>query len=242
MGAWSQERREAWLAERERLGVSTPPVAPSPPEPPLVVTRDPDAPLVLVDRRSVVTQRLRAVAHHVGGKPGPDGDWVGGVLVELEVEVPADHAKPRCVKLEVSPYGTGRVTSAGLRFPVDRLVARAMAAATLRLEPGPDDDRWFELTTTELTPAAQEQIAARSSERQPRKGAPVTDDALQRAVHIYRQAKREGKPPTKAVAEAMRCDPSTAKRYLTKAVEKGLLDPSERLDHAAGARSRAKRT
>ncbi len=56
----------------------------------------------------------------------------------------------------------------------------------------------------------------------------VTPALLEQVAAVYRGAVEEGKPPTKAVAEAVPCSHRTATRLVARARDAGLLDPYTR--------------
>jgi hypothetical protein len=127
------------------------------------------------------------------------GDVVPGCHVDLVIV--NDDDGPRLVELHVTAVGHGAIDSAGLRaLPVGRLVQTALdrqavyrvKGNTVRLRTEDDSARDH---------AAY--LAARDEARRPGRRR-ITDGDLARVAEVYRQALALGRPPTRAVQEALR--------------------------------------
>jgi hypothetical protein len=143
--------------------------------------------------------------------------------VSLRVEIDSD-GHPRCRAVQVRGE---RLTSDDLRLPLARLLRQAVAGAAVPVTPG---------ATGEVDPGAVLAGLLRRGGRErdfytqfvndtdrPRRGAPVTDEHLQRVAAVYRAALDRGDPPTQTVADAMHASRPTAARWVAKARERGML-------------------
>jgi hypothetical protein len=173
----------------------------------------------------------------------PDGTWglvplrggfavprrfvAEGEHVTLHVEVdPADKA-PNVRAIEVRAPAGEVLTGESLRLPLHRLARRAMLGASRAYEPvEPGGPPVFRLTGTppERVQRLYEQEA--QGARQPRRGAPVTDEQLRQVADLYRAAVERGDPPTRTIEDTMHVARSTASRWVARARERGLLGPA----------------
>ena len=67
-----------------------------------------------------------------------------------------------------------------------------------------------------------------SGARRPARGSPITDEQLMSVAEIYRAAEQRGEPPVKTVEEQLEISRGTAQRWVNKARERNMLDPSTR--------------
>lgn len=169
-------------------------------------------------------------------------DWLGDVMpLEKGFAIPRqfrafvdDPAMPYTFGFDVEPSATGepRITELTIRpregqaigtenlrrLNISRYLQAARTAATLRAR-GPG----------KLTRVRDEDIPDLYEIYRPVRGAPkprLSDEALARAVEVYRQAVIAGDPPTQTVAKVLHLERSTAGRWMVEARRRGLLGPA----------------
>jgi hypothetical protein len=188
---------------------------------------------VQLDRHTGVLRRFDAVAR-------PEA----GVEVRLEIETD-DNGRPHCRKLTVSGEN---VTSELLRaVPVARYMAEAMQVPLVyfrvgegRIEPPTARERAdFYRRYVKGAPPPQPGAPITDdrpdfyqryvmSARRPQRGTPITDEQLQTVADLYRAAEQRGDPPVKTIVEQLEVTRGTAQRWVNKARERKLLEPSPR--------------
>jgi hypothetical protein len=165
---------------------------------------------------------------------------VGKARVVLVVEVD-DRGAASCRRVEVAAESvSGELLR---RVPVNRLLARAMAAAHFRF--GEPEDGGIRIDFGEggvarfPTPkeSAEFYESYARNARKPRRGSPLTDENLRNVADLYRAATRRGDPPTQTVASAMSVARPTAARWVSAARKRGLLGPA--IPGRAGEREEA---
>lgn len=151
--------------------------------------------------------------------PGEYGITLDGedipYVIELDVALEAE--KPVCKELRARQRPGGPpVTSETLRrIPVARILRDTLQDVAFRVtETGPGEYR--------LEPV-HEQEDVEATFAAARKREPLTENRLEKAALIYRDAEARGDPPTKAVAEAMHVSRSTAARLVREARNRKLL-------------------
>ena len=155
-------------------------------------------------------------------------DWAGGVRLEVWMEV-AEDGKASCREVRVqAPEGTSITGQVLKDITLPRIMAAAMVDATWRIDP--ETSQFQAADSVEM-----EELYPASVKRQSQ-GKRKTDEFLQRIVKLYRYAVAEGKAPTLFVQREEMVDRATARKWLAEAVKRGLMDKSERLSAADGAR------
>lgn len=171
---------------------------------------------LLPDGRTVVPRRFVASGDHEG------------LDLEMEVEV-SDAGQVRCSRLTVRQPDSGVTSEALRKVPVTRLAREAAGvAASFFAFDGLTQEGEVKLVGP--GPEKSREIYGRFLEmaRQPRRGSPLTDDHLRAVVAMYKQALKEGDPPTRTIADEMHVARPTASRWVAKARERGFLGPAMR--------------
>ena len=170
--------------------------------------------------------RLR-VAPEVKAVVEPD-DWAGGVRLEVWMDV-SEEGKASCREIRVqAPEGTSITGQVLKDVTLPRIMAAAMVDAAWRIDP---ETSQFQAADS----AEMEELYPASIKRQSQ-GKRKTDEFLERIVKLYRHALTEGKAPSLLIEREEMVDRTTVRRWLAEAVKRGLMDESERLSAADGAR------
>jgi hypothetical protein len=194
----------------------------------------------LLDGRNLVPRRFTAKIDRIGAELGGsdfgeiakaealgEGPYpIGGLHVELAVEVEDDQGTARCRELTVRPHDEDEsITKETLaKLPVADLVRYTVASLATPLKAGPDGTLVQDFSQHHANEDLYKRFARGG--RRPRSGSPLTDENLREVATLYRAALENNDPPTLAVAAAKNVSRSTAARWVSEARKRGFLGPA----------------
>lgn len=155
-------------------------------------------------------------------------DWAGGVRLEVWMDV-QEGGKASCREIRVqAPEGLAITGQLLKDITLPRIMAAAMVDAAWRIDP--------ETSQFQAADSAEMEERYPDSIKRPTQGKRKSDEFLMRIVKLYRHALDEGMAPSRLIEREEMVDRTTVRRWLAEAVKRGLMDESERLSAADGAR------
>lgn len=162
------------------------------------------------------------------------------------IEVVLDDDGPKCVAISCLDHDAPALTSER-RFPLRAMVSAAVRAATFELVDVPVEQVDPERKNRDLVPDERGHVRIYApafdeggeSRWRDAFGGRENGGQLERVAAVYRRAVAAGEPPSAAIASEFGITRSTARKWVQRARERGLLGPA--LGRRVGEASRAAR-
>jgi hypothetical protein len=152
-------------------------------------------------------------------------DYGGEGPFNWQIRIAVFEGQPRCIAMKCDANESGPITPEALhRFPLGRMVEEA----TLMSARPVDEIPRRKITWENPEEARRQQAAAAAQFRSRRRGRNVaTDEFLEEVARVYRENVAKGKP-SKAVADHFKYPPSSARRLVRLARDRGFLGDAQR--------------